>query len=140
MSFDVPVAKLDEWLSELKPYQKNTISELLKHLSPEEAAEKWITASGSGNIIPFGGARDTRPFWDRFQDEFKKFLCDEKAYANDKKALFSEGPIAKALLISIVSAAIGATIGYTATLLAPAVAILLFTIGKIGLNAYCNGP
>jgi len=54
-----------------------------------------------------------------------------------KKALGSESAPIKALLISVVSAALGATLGYSATLLAPAVALLLCIVGKMGKNAFC---
>jgi len=134
----IPSGDIDDWLSELKPYQKNTMLQILNSCSPEEAPEKWITATGHENTIPFGGSRDTKPFWDKFRSEFKRFICDDNAYAEDKKALIAESSITKPILISVISAAIGATIGYTATLLAPAVAILLCTVGKIGKNAYCK--
>lgn len=138
MPIEIPDIEIDEWLSELKPYQRKTITELIGNLSPQEAAEKWITATGPQNTIPFGGSKDTKPFWDRFKEEFDKFLCDEGSYVEERTAIINEAGITKALLISGISAAIGATIGYTATLLAPAVAILLYIVGKMGVNAYCN--
>lgn len=136
--FRIPNGDIDDWLLELKPYQKNTMRQILKSCSPEEAAEKWITATGPENTVPFGGSRDTKPFWDKFSSEFKSFICDEGAYVEEKEALIAESSITKSILISAISATIGATIGYTATLLAPAVAILLCTVGKIGKNAYCK--
>lgn len=125
IDLQIPDCKLGEWLFELKPYQRNTIQQLLATMPPEEVAKKWIMASGSQNIVPFGGIRDNGPFWDRFKSEFKKFICDDDAYVGEKKSLLAEGPITKALLISTTSAAIGASIGYTATLLAPTCAVLL---------------
>lgn len=136
---EIPISSLDEWLSELKPFQKDTIKDLLTSSEPEEVAKTWISSSGSENTIHFGGERDTKPFWDRFEDEFKKFICDETAYIEEKRALAAEGPVTRALLIAAVSSAIGATIGYTATLVAPAVVLLLYCVGKIGVNAYCDG-
>jgi len=134
----IPNGDIDDWLSELKLYQKNTVLKILTSCSPEEAAEIWITATGHENTIPFGGSRDTKPFWDKFKAEFKKFICDDNSYAEEKKALMAESSVTKSILIGVISAAIGAAIGYTATLLAPAVAILLCTVGKIGKNAYCK--
>lgn len=160
IDLQIPDCELDEWLSELKPYQQNAIQQLLVAMPheevdkmqfpsrsinslsvampPDEVAKKWIMASGSQNIIHFGGTRDSEPFWDRFKSEFKKFICDDDAYAGEKKTLLAEGPITKTLLISTISVAIAASIGYAATLLAPTVAVLLCTVGKIGINAYCN--
>jgi len=134
----IPDGELDEWLATLKPYQRNTIRTFLGVGNPESAAEKWLGATGSPNIVPFGGVRDTKPFWELFRAEFRKFVCDDSAYAEEKKAMFSENTAVKAILVSGVSTAIGATIGYSATLLAPAVAIMLCTVGKMGVRAYCE--
>ncbi len=137
-ALQVPNADIVEWLAELKPYQRNTLEAFLKGATPEQAAERWLGSTGSPNIIPFGGPRDTKPFWDRFKEEFRKFVCDDNVYVEERKALGAQGPVGKALLVSAVSAAIGATIGYSATLLAPAVTLMLCVVGKMGLNAFCN--
>jgi hypothetical protein len=139
MSLDIPSADPAEWIELLKPYQRNTITAFVSQGSLEDAAKKWLSATGSPNIVPFGGSGDTKPFWDRFATEFKKFVCDDAAYTEEKKALGSESAPIKALLISAMSAAIGATLGYAATLLAPAVALLLCIVGQMGKNAYCAG-
>lgn len=137
-ALQVPDADIAEWLGVLKPYQRTTLETFLKGATPEQAAERWLGSTGSPNIIPFGGPHDTKPFWERFKDEFRKFVCDDNAYLEEKKALDTQGPVGKAVLVSAVSAAIGATIGYSATLLAPAITLLLCAVGKMGRNAYCN--
>lgn len=136
---EIPSGELDDWLAELKPYQSNALKKMMTDMQPEDAAKNWITASGSQNIVNFGGTRDKEPFWDRFKEEFNKFLCDKESYADEKEELKSEGELTRSYLIGAISAAIGANIGYAATLLAPAVAILLCTVGKMSLNAYCKG-
>ena len=139
MAFEIPSAEPAEWIAQLKPYQRSTITMFVSQGSLEDAARKWLSATGSPNIVPFGGSGDTKPFWDRFAAEFKKFICDDSAYAEEKKSLGSESAPVKALLISALSAALGATLGYSATLLAPAVALLLCIVGKMGKNAFCAG-
>lgn len=139
MAFEIPDVPPEEWLELLKPYQRSTLAAFLQSGSPEEAAEKWLSGTGSPNIVPFGGNQNTKPFWDRFQAEFRQFVCDDQAYVEEKKALSLESPVNKALLVSTISAAIGATIGFAATLLAPAVTLLLCTTGKIGRKAFCSG-
>ncbi len=134
----IPDADLDEWLAILKPYQRDAIKTFLATDDPERAAERWLGATGSPNIAPFGGTRDTKPFWDRFRGELRKFLCDDVAYVEEKKSLRVESPLGKAMLVSTISAAIGATIGFSATLLAPAITVLLCTVGKMGIRAYCG--
>jgi hypothetical protein len=63
MALHIPAGELDEWLTVLKPYQRNTIKSFLLTDAPEKAAERWLGATGSPNIVPFGGAKDTKPFW-----------------------------------------------------------------------------
>jgi len=129
---------VNDWLSELKPYQRDTLQVFLLTATPEEAAERWLSSTGSPNIVPFGGPHDSKPFWNRFKEEFRKFVCDDQAYIEERRSLVAQGPVGKAVVVSMISATIGATIGYSATLLAPAVALLLCAIGKMGVNAYCS--
>ena len=138
MTVEIPNAEMEEWLSAIKPYQRNVILHFLKELPPEEAAEKWLGSTGSPNTIPFGGTQDTKPFWNSFKAEFTRFLCDDTAYFNDKKELFAQKKASREVLVGAISAAIGAAVGYSSILLAPAVAILLCTAGKIGVVAYCK--
>ncbi|MBM4055178.1 MAG: hypothetical protein FJ264_11040 [Planctomycetes bacterium] len=138
MSLTIPDGSLADYIAELKPYQQNTLNALLKQNEPEKVAELYISANGPQNNVPFGGTRDTKPFWDRFKAELRKFVCDEESYAEDKKRLADETKATRALLISSISAAIGAAIGYPATVLVPAVAVMLGIVAKIGIKAYCN--
>jgi hypothetical protein len=138
MTINIPTDNLENWLGELKPYQRSILNEFLTTQDAELAAEKWLTTTGSPNIIAFGGAENPKPFWDRFKNEFHRFLCDETAYTEEKKALVAENPITKAMIISVISSALGATLGLSATLIAPAATLLLFTVGKMSLAAYCQ--
>jgi len=137
MSIEIPELSIDEWISGLKPYQKNSINQLLKSNEPNDVAKIWLTSHGALTTIPFGGIRDTNLFWKNFVDEFNKFICDDTEYANEKKDFKSEIPLSKELLISVISAAIGAKLGFSATFVAPVVALSLFTVGKLTKNAYC---
>jgi hypothetical protein len=132
--------KLEDWLDELKPYQRSSIDFLIEKNGFEKAAEIWITSNGPASNVPFGGiSQDTKPFFDRFKLEFQKFICGHPDYESDRQKLGTESQTAKAVYISIISGAVGAKIGYAATLLIPAVVILLGTIGQMGLNSYCAG-
>jgi hypothetical protein len=131
---------LDEWLSVLKPYQINSIKALINTHGEEKAAEIWISANGPSNIAQFGGVHQTtQPFFDNFKTEFRKFVCGHPDYESYRKQLDSQSEIINAIYVSVISAAIGATLGFAAALLAPAVAILLSVIGKMGVKAYCTG-
>lgn len=139
MSFEIPNRELPEWLDGLKPYQKDLILEMLKNeKDPEKVAMGWLNSNSLGNTTPFGGEKDPKPFWDRFKLEFRKFICGDKAYDKERRELSKEVPVSSMLAINVISGALGATIGYSATFLAPAVAILLYSIGKMSVNAYCQ--
>ncbi len=133
--------KLNDWLSELKEYQRNGINTLIENYGEEQAAEKWITSNGPSNNVPFGGevVRDTKPFFERFKSEFSKFICGHPDYDEYRKKLGAESPIIRSTYIAVISAALGATLGFAATLLAPAIAVLLASVSKVGLNAFCQG-
>jgi hypothetical protein len=138
----IPNEDLTSWLAELKPYQRNTLISFSSSLGPEEAAERWLTTIGLTNIAGFGGSPflDHKPFWDKFKAECNKFICDDKSYVEEKASLLKEANISKTMLISVISGAIGATLGTMGTLIAPAVTLILFTVGQLGLNAYCASP
>lgn len=130
-------SSLDEWLDTLKPYQQSTIRALTSSNDEVEVAKKWLSAQGPSSTVGFGGISNPEPFFDRFMDEFRKFICGDEKYAEFREKLGSESSVVKAVYVSVISAALGATLGFTAALLAPAVAILLHAVGKVGLNAWC---
>lgn len=128
---------LEEWISALKPYQSSSISQMAAELGEEEAAKNWLSANGPSSTVGFGGASNPEPFYDRFMEEFKKFICGDECYEEFRAQLGAESPIVKSIYISVIASALGAALGYTATLLAPAVAILLHLVGAMGVNAWC---
>lgn len=138
MSIIIPEGSEQEWLSELKPYQRSTVDCFLQNANFEEAAQLWLSTTGSPEIIQFGGEKDPEVFWNRFSQEFFKYICDDSAYKDEKEALYSEARITRDLLIASVSATLGSALGLAATLLAPVIVLMFLHITKIGRNAYCN--
>jgi hypothetical protein len=130
-------APLEEWLSTLKPYQIGSISQMVADSGEEDAAKNWLSANGPSSTVGFGGISNPEPFYERFMEEFRKLICGDEAYAEIRAQLGAESPVVKTIYVSVISTALGATLGYTATLLAPAVAILLHLIGKMSVNAWC---
>ncbi len=137
---NIPTGDLNGWVSELKAYQSISVSKLLAEHSAEETIKLWLSADGPSATIPFGGpgGSSPEPFFDRFKEEFRKFICGDPAYDKFREQLLAETPIAKSIYVSVISAGLGAALGYAATLLAPAVAIMLHLVGTMGINAYCN--
>ncbi|CAH7221445.1 conserved hypothetical protein [Vibrio chagasii] len=131
-------ASLDEWLAPLKKYQQDTFKLLVEEHGVEEAAKLWLSAQGPKSTVGFGGVSNPQPFHDRFMEEFRKFICGDATYEQVRQQLGLESTIVKGICISTISTALGATIGFTATLLAPAVAAMLYLVGQMGINAWCE--
>lgn len=136
---EIEDTSLEEWLSILKPYQSVPMLYMANEFGPEDAAKRWLAANGPGSTVGFGGSGNPEPFFDRFMEEFKKFICGDVIYEEHRNQLIKESGVTKTIYVSIISAALGATLGYTATLLAPAVAIMLHAVGTMGLKAWCAG-
>lgn len=138
MNIEIPEYGLQEWIDELPPHQRDIANGLLAATGDaEQAARLWITTQESG-IVHLGGNRvDTASWWSSFRTEFDRFICDDDAYAKEKRELQKEVPITKMTLTAVISGAIALKIGFTATFLAPAVVLLLFAVGKMTLNSYC---
>lgn len=138
----VPDESLDDWFAALKPYQVNALKTFMADQDALKAAELWLTTIGNPNIVGFGGVdggnSNTKPYWDKFKDECRKFICNDSVYVEERKELLAHNPISKELMISIMSGAIGASMGAAGAAIAPAVVMVLYTIGKIGKGAYCS--
>ncbi|OEE76197.1 hypothetical protein A1OQ_06675 [Enterovibrio norvegicus FF-162] len=128
---------LQSWLEPLKTYQKNSILALENGRNLQEIAEAWLSARGPESTVPFGGT-GVNDFSYQFIAEFKKFVCGDPKYQDYRDSLSLESPVAKGLFISTISAGIGATLGFAAALLAPAVACMLCLVGKLGTEAWCQ--
>ena len=134
----LPNEDLEAWLSALKPYQSSQIKALLEAgRSEHDVVDAWLSAQGPDSTAHFGGNGESKPFRDRFVEEFKKFVCGDKKYSKERAELVAKADVAKLVIVSAVSAAIGSEIGATAALLVPPVAVLLHIVGKIGLKAWC---
>lgn len=135
---EIPNLQLSDWTGTLKTYQKTSIELLLEKNSEEEAAKLWLSANGVSSTKQFGGSGNSEPFWERFVSEFRDFICGSEKYSKEREQLSSQAPVANAMFVGVISGAIGSTLGFAASLLAPVVAILLFIVGKVGVNAYCK--
>lgn len=136
----IPSYELDELLTSLKPYQASAISQLIDKHGEEEAARLWLSANGPTDTQKFGGTGplDSKPFWDKFNEELRLFICGDKKYKAERAKLLSEAKPASVVLVSGISGLLGSTLGFAPSLLVPAVAMMLYVIGKVGVNAWCK--
>lgn len=135
---DIPNLELNEWLKELKPYQKEIMEQLIEKFGEDGAIEKWLLANGPSNTIKFGGDKTCKPFLDRFKEEFTKFICGHEDYLKEQTQLAEQGEVTRTMLVGSISGLIGSKLGVATTVIAPVVVISLFTLGKIGRKAYCS--
>lgn len=135
---NIPNLSLEEWLNELKPYQREIITSLVKDYGEEDAIEKWLTANGPSEMVKFGGEGNAKPFIDKFKIEMNKLICGHDDYKKERDEYKENGELVKSLLISSISSAIGSVIGVAGTVIAPVVVLTLYTVGKLGINAYCQ--
>lgn len=135
---NIPNIELSDWVETLKTYQKTSINILIENNGEEKAAQLWLSANGVSSTKQFGGNGDSSPFWDKFVYEFNAFICGDEKYSKDRENISSQTTLTNTIFVSVISGAIGSTLGFAASLLAPAVAILLCIAGKMGTNAYCK--
>jgi hypothetical protein len=140
MNFELESYDIDELQKCLKPYQAKIIIELLKSNTPEQAIEIYLSAQGPTNTVPFGGSsasHDTKPFLNRFTDEFDKFICGHPDYSSFYTDLEKSSKSYSTSIISAISSAVGASLGLSAALITPVVVLSLSLLGTMGRKAYC---
>ncbi|ABO51531.1 conserved hypothetical protein [Desulforamulus reducens MI-1] len=131
----------DEWISALQPYQKNIINTLLDSgKSPEEISIQWLSASGPANTFPFGAAgkeQGSSLFYEKLKEEVEAFFCEQAKYEEDRKKLLEQFNAGHTYIIGLISVKISPIVGTSSAFIAPIIALILFTIARIGLNAWC---
>lgn len=135
---ELPKISLEEALGQLKPYQKDTMLELISNFGEEGAAEQWISAKGPSGLEKFGGERNkSKSFWQNIRIEFNLLLCGDEKYTDIRTQINQAISKHSKTIIGIASTAIAASLGVQAALIAPVIAILIYLSAKIGVNAWC---
>lgn len=134
---------LDEAINSLPKYQSDVIRCLLDKNGEEETAEIWINSNGPREIKHFGGTigtelvTDKTTFWQRFKNEFDKFICGDVNWVNETskaKALGKTGAVAIATYIAQI---ISPIIGIGIPILVPAIVLMMHVVSKATIRAYC---
>lgn len=131
--FDV---EADSWISSLPKYQYDSLNELYSEIHDyEDVAKAWLTASIS-NTAPFGVKENKSIYFERILDEIELFLNGDEKYEKERLNIIRESTVVQHYIIGVVSTAMSPYLGTSSVFLAPVVAIVLFTITKIGFNAW----
>lgn len=79
-----------------------------------------------------------KDWWPRVKEEFHIFLCtDEKRYEELREKLQDSANATSVTILSVISAAIGNSLGFEAGVIVGLVAVCLYAVIKIGKEAYC---
>ena len=82
--------------------------------------------------------RARRTYWTSVRAEVHELVCTKsERYADLRKRLDSVGEKGDKAIVALVAAAIGSTLGVAAGAIGGLVAVALFAVVKIGVNAYC---
>ena len=133
---------LDEWYSCLKPYQKTIIVQLVSKYGEEKAAEEWLMSRGPMQTATFGGVQigSEKPtnYWKRFKTEFDKLICGHPDYEKEQEKFLATGKTIGLGGVTALANWIAPIIGMSPALLVPAIILLLHTMAKMGVKAYCS--
>lgn len=129
-----------KWIEELPAFQRSAIQELLaKGSSYEQIAQTWITASAE-NTYRFSATSpvgDKGAFLENLKAEVRAFLCGDKKYKAEREGLFGEKGLARTYVVSAMAVAIAPHLSVASAVIAPLIALVLASLGKIALNAWC---
>lgn len=129
-----------KWIHELPAYQRETIDQLLsKGASFEDVAQSWISASAE-NTYRFSATApvgDKSEFLANLKREVRAFLCGDKKYKKERDGLFGEKGLARTYVVSAMAVAIAPHLSVASAVISPLIALVLASIGKVALNAWC---
>ncbi|MEU0455611.1 hypothetical protein ABZ322_21885 [Streptomyces sp. NPDC006129] len=127
------------WLSQLPKYQQSGVQSMLSAgLGYEAAASAWMSGAVADGTAPFGAGLGPSLFFEKFLDQMHDFLCTGINYDQEREAIMSGFKPGQAGLAASISAAIAPHLDAAPAFLAPAVALLLCAIAKMGLAAWCQ--
>jgi hypothetical protein len=130
----------DAWLGTLPPYQRDSIIELQgKGQSLDQITETWLGASAM-TTAPFSSGSSPQPapsFLSKLKDEIAAFLCGAERYEDERTKVLGQAKHLPTVVVSAISVAIAEYVNVTAAVLMPVVALILASLSKISLNAWC---
>jgi hypothetical protein len=131
----------EKWVADLPEFQRAAIQELRANgATYDDVAQAWITASAE-NTYRFSASApvgDKRAFLDSLRKEIRAFLCGDKKYKKERDGLFGDKGLARTYVVSTMAVAIAPHLSVASAVIAPLIALVLASVGKIALNAWCR--
>jgi hypothetical protein len=129
----------DALLSSIDDFQAEIIKSFLVSTSNDYlvSADNWLNAS-TANTAKFGGEPNKAKIYrDKLLEELEKFLCGDQQYEDDRKKIVESTDKSQKYIIGVMSTAIGKTLGAAGPFIAPVIVLLILSIGKMAINAWC---
>lgn len=131
-----------EWLECLPRYQRDPLNQLLSAgKTYEEVALAWLSATAS-NTAPSGANRTASngvPYLERVGFEIRAYICGSTRYKKERDGLFGQKGLVRSAVVTGISVAIAPKLGMSPVVIAPPVALILASIGKVAVSAFCDG-
>lgn len=129
----------EQLLASIDGYQAEIIKSFLSNTSNDylQSADNWLNASPA-NTAKFGGEQNKAKIYrDKLLEELEKFLCGDQQYEDDRNKIAESTDKSQKYIIGVMSAAIGKTLGAAGPFIAPVIVLLILSIGKMAINAWC---
>jgi hypothetical protein len=130
-----------QWVTQLPGYQSESIAELMNAgKTYEDIALLWLTATAQ-NTFGFSASQpdgSRSSFLASVKAEVRAYLCGDAKYKKERDGLFGEKGPTHTYVVGSMAVCIAPNIGMAAPVLAPIIALVLASIGKIAINAWCS--
>jgi hypothetical protein len=129
----------EDLLLAIDDYQSEIIKAFLAKTSNNylESADNWLNAN-TANTAKFGGGQNkVKIYRDKLLEELEKFLCGDEQYEDDRKKISDSTDKSQKYVIGVMSAAIGKVLGTAGAFIAPVIVLLILSIAKMAVNAWC---
>ncbi|MFR0353581.1 hypothetical protein [Streptomyces sediminimaris] len=135
---DLMVDDVDYWLDCLPRYQLSSVQIMLESgKSFEEVAAAWMSGSVAGTTAPFSSGLGPKIFFEHFMDQMHDLLCTGNRYEEERAGIMAGFKPKQTGLAATISAAIAPHLGAAPAIIAPATALILCAVSKMGLGAWC---
>lgn len=131
---------LSEWTAGLPVYQRELLDELIS-VDPglDGVAATWLSGgAGSADLAPFGVAEGRSLYFEKFLDELHDLLCVADKYQEERSELKRQAGSGQAAIVASLTAVIVPVLGAAAPVVAPAIAVVMVLITRMGLSAWCE--
>ncbi|MEV7387528.1 hypothetical protein [Streptomyces sp. NPDC091215] len=129
----------DFWLADLPAYQRQNVLQMLASgMTYEQVATAWLNGGVAEYTAPFGVGAGVNLYFEKVIDELHELLCVGRSYEQERNQIASGFKTGQTGLVATITAIIAPHLDSAPSFLAPAIAVLLCAISKIGLGAWCR--